>query len=518
MQPPRNPNAIPLEFADYTRRLITYTKKGPLHIAEIKKALEKYDAERVVDFRLGDLLVHAYYIRNPVYSVADVIDEVAPQFSADWVFEPDIRLSLLAIPNDPLYYEQWALPKIDAPHAWDRVTQARGNRPPVVVAIVDSGAKAEHEDFLNTAGATTVGGIRVIEPAGANFADDLGHGTMLAGVIAAVSNNQLGIAGIGSVPVTGAAAPNISVINVYAIKFDDARTPPTALSAAVGFLLAAEEGARVINASWHVLDQGVLYNAISAVGTMNPPLLVVAAAGNQGRDDEAIPTLPASYRGSVGGRQPLDNLISVMASDRNDCRCWFSNYGADVDLAAPGENVLSTSLYFASPTPAPTPIYSPAYREYTGTSVAAAHVSAAAGLLLAIDDWTPAEIRDHLVASADPVRNLPGAGRTGRRLNLRRAVCGPFAITAPAGGAPLPAGSTVTVQWSNEYQAPVVSSVEVSFRDANNRSTVLGAVAAGLPNSGSAQVMVPGPAAQAIIRVRCEQKNLYADSDVFAIV
>ncbi len=519
MQTPKNPFQIPPEYVDYTRRLITYTTKAPLHIAEIEKALKKFGAEQVVDFRLGDLRVRAFYLGNPEFSVADAIDEVAPQFSPDWVFEPDIRLSLLAMPNDPLYSEQWALQKIQAEPAWNRVAQARGNRPPVVVAIVDSGAKADHEDFLNSVGATTVGGISVLAPAGANFPDDTGHGTMLTGIIAAVTNDRLGIAGIGSVPAPAPAVPNISVIKPYEIKFDDTRTPPTALAAALGFLFAAQQGARVINASWHVLDPGLLYNAISGIGTLNRPIVVVAAAGNQGRDNDKIPTLPASYRGSVRGSQPLDNLISVMASDQNDNKCWFSNYGDNVDLAAPGEDVLSTSLYFANPPPPPTPIYSPAYRQTSGTSAAAAFVSAAAGLLLAIDDWTPAEIRNHLVASANLVPNLRGAGRAGRRLNLRRAVCGPFSITAPPTGVPLQAGSTVTVQWSNEYPAPVVISVEVSFRDAYNRSTVLGAATAGLPNSGSAQVTVPAPIAQqAIVRVRCEQKNLYADSDVFAIV
>ena len=462
--------------------------------------------------------MRAFYVGNPQFSVAEAIDEVAPQFSPEWVFEPDVRLSLLAIPNDTLYGSQWALPKIDAPHAWDRVAQARGNRLPVVVAIVDSGAKADHEDFLNATGATTVGGVRVLAPAVANFADDTGHGTMLTGIIAAVTNDQLGIAGIGSVPVTGAGAPNIPVLTPYEIKFDDTRTPPTALAAAIGFLLAVNQGARVINASWHVLDPGILYAVISAVGTLNPPLLVVAAAGNQGRDNDKIPTLPASYRRSVRGAQPLNNLISVMASDRDDNKCWFSNYGATVDLAAPGEDVLSTSLYFSTPPPPPTPIYSPAYRQTSGTSAAAAFVSAAAGLLLAIDNWTPAEIRNHLVASSDLIPNLQGAGRAGPRLNLRRAVCGPFAIILPAAGVQLHAGSTFTVQWSNEYQAPVVNSVEVSFRNANARSTVLGGAVGGLGNTGSAQVTVPAPIAQAIIRVRCEQKNIYADSDVFAIV
>ena len=138
---------------------------------------------------------------------------------------------------------------------------------------------------------------------------------------------------------------------------------------------------------------------ISALGLQDPPILVVAAAGNSGSDNTQIPILPASYRGSVRGKPPLDNLIAVMATDYSDNKCEFSNYGANVDLAAPGKDVFSTSIYFVSPPlPPPNGVYSPAYRLYSGTSAAAAHVSAAAGLLLAIDDWT----RSKSVTSSSP--------------------------------------------------------------------------------------------------------------------
>jgi subtilisin family serine protease len=162
---------------------------------------------------------------------------------------------------------------------------------------------------------------------------------MLAGIIAAVSNNQLGIAGLGSIPIApaGPAAPvDIPVINPYAIKCNDVVNRPTAAVAAAGMVYAVIQHARVINASWHVLDQGLLYSMISALGSQNPPVLVAAAAGNSGSDNTQIPILPASYRGSVRGKPPLDNLIAVMATDHSDNKCEFSNYGANVDLAAPG--------------------------------------------------------------------------------------------------------------------------------------------------------------------------------------
>jgi hypothetical protein len=407
--------------------------------------------------------------------------------------------------------------KIQAEAAWARVAAAAGARPPVAVAIVDSGGQAGHEDF-QSGGASTLRGTRILPPPGTNFADDTGHGTMLAGIIGAVSNNHLGIAGLGSIPIARAspAAPvDIPVINPWAIKCNDVVNRPTAAVAAAGMVYAVIQHARVINASWHVLDQGLLYSVISALGSQNPPVLVVAAAGNNGSDNTKIPILPASYRGSVRGKPPLNNLIAVMATDWSDNKCEFSNYGANVDLAAPGQDILSTSIYFVSPPlPSPTRVYSPAYRLYNGTSASAAHVSAAAGLLLAIDDWTPAQIRDHLVASGDTIANLQGAGRNGPRLNIGRAVCGPFSITQPGASVTLARGAAYTVQWLNLYNAPIVASVAVQFIDPS------GAVIntfPGLPNSGSATVVVPNYKTQAKVRVQCEQKNLYADSAAFQI-
>ena len=224
----------------------------------------------------------------------------------------------------------------------------------------------------------------------------------------------------------------------------------------------------------------------------------MAAAGNDGSDNTRIPTLPASYG--------FDNILVAMASDEHDDKCWFSNYGANVDLAAPGICVLTTGLYYVKP----------AYREYSGTSVAAAHVSGAAAMLLAIDDWTPQEIRQHLVASAWPVRNLRGLCRANGRLSLRRAVLGPFVIDAPAGGEQLQRGASFTVLWRSEYAAPVVNSVAISFIDKAN-GAVLGQIG-GLPNSGQRSVVAPNhKTAQAVVRVSCEQKNLYAELPVFEI-
>jgi subtilisin family serine protease len=311
---------------------------------------------------------------------------------------------------------------------------------------------------------------------------------MLAGTIAAIRNNGQGIAG------------EASNVQILAIKITDAKTAPTALAAVVGILYAVNEGAKIINASWHLLDDsnGLLPLAILEAGRRG--CVFVTAAGNYGSNNTKVPTLPASYA--------FSDMVVAMASDRHDNKCWFSNYGSNVDLAAPGVRVISTGLYYANP----------AYREYSGTSTAAAHISGAAALLLAIDDWTPRELREQLVASARPSPLLRGTCRAEGQVDLSRAIVGPFAVTSPTGGQPLTRGSPIVVRWDRLYTAPIVSSVEVSFIDKTNNNSVL-AQFNGLQNNGQRQVTVPNqPTAQATVRVKCEQKNLYADSDPFEIL
>src|SRR5262249_29705103 len=151
-------------------------------------------------------------------------------------------------------------------------------------------------------------------------------------------------------------------------------------------------------------------------------------------------------------------------------------------------------------------------------SAAVAHVSAAAALLLSIDDWTPAEIRTHLNESTDRPSVLWGTCISNGRLNLRRAVCGPFHIVAPAGGQGLPHNQLLNVQWTLEYTSTIVTDAEISFID-KTTGNVLGTPVVTPAVNLSAQVMVPNaPGVQAFVRVKGVQKNLYAESAPFNII
>jgi subtilisin family serine protease len=185
-------------------------------------------------------------------------------------------------------------------------------------------------------------------------------------------------------------------------------------NAASAIIRAVDKEAQIINASWNVgLDSPELEGAIEYARKRN--VLVVVAAGNNGGDNTRYPSFPAS--------SDSDNLISVMATDRNDQKAGFSNYGKNVHIAAPGVDVVSTFPYLCEPPAPPSLSYNPAYRSYGGTSAAAAHVSGAAALLLSIQpSWTPEKVRGHFMETVDPVPDLRRYCRAGGRLNVGRAV------------------------------------------------------------------------------------------------
>src|SRR5262245_13819511 len=341
-----------------------------------------------------------------------------------------------------------------------------------------------------------------------NVADRDGHGTMLAGTIGAISNNMKGIA--------AAQWP----VRLMAVKFIDTNTPPTSLYAALGIFWAVTHGAQVITAAFGVPRRSPVLAAAIAFANSPPPFLklsravVITAAGNDGLDNDVLPTYPANY-----GSPPynLPNVVSLMASKRpdydalvaldlRDDKAWFSNYGrTSVHLAAPGVDVLTTDTYFSTQR----------WRAYNGTSAACAHGAYAAALLTALNPmWTPNDIRNHLMASVDWSPWLACASRG--RLNLDQAVVGPFVITAPLAGAVWPVAANVTVSWNNRYLTPLAQNVRILLSQDGGAS--YNQIAAG-PNNGACLVPTPNaPVAAARVRIQSAQgPGLYTDSGVFQV-
>jgi subtilisin family serine protease len=314
--------------------------------------------------------------------------------------EHNATLSAAAQPNDERFGEQWALQRMSAEPAWTCVQEGGPGRK-VLVAVVDSGISSAlpHPDLP----AIDPRSRRFIDlmPDG-NIEDQDGHGTLIAGTIAAVSNNTKGIASITW----------RSRVNLLILKFYDPWTPLTGANAARAIVYAVLTGAKVINASWHIgMNKDFLQYAV--LFALANDVLFVAAAGNEGTDNDVLPVWPASYA--------LSNVVSVMATkpisvrpiDNLDDQPGFSNYGRQtVHLAAPGVGILSTHYY----------LQNPQYRRYTGTSPAAAHVTAAAAVIRALrPGWNAQKVRRRLMTTVDAspyLRCLAGG-----RLNLQSAIC-----------------------------------------------------------------------------------------------
>jgi Subtilase family len=369
----------------------------------------------------------------------------------EWV-ERNAPVTLAAPYNDELLDQQWALETLGATEPWT-VTPPAGK---TIVAIVDSG--------LRRFGGTVHADLGLVEPGGG--VDMEGHGTFLAGTIAARPGNGAGIAS----PIH--PSWNISLLSQ---PFFGPGVPPTAVGAAVAVVLAASYNLgepKVINASWHVPGDGGLMALRAAILFATAPLidsLVVFAAGNDGTDNEEYPLFPANFccEPAFAGK-----VLTVLATDRYDAKAFFSNFGPNtVQLGAPGLRILTTARYLVNP---------PRYASYSGTSAAAAYASAGAALMFALNRpnwdklgapcWKPVDAIRHLLASADTVQNLDLACIGGKRLNLKRAVYGPLHITAPAGGATLSRSATNFITWTNDYSNPALSAVRIEF-STNNFAT-----------------------------------------------
>lgn len=282
--------------------------------------------------------------------------------------EPNYLRRIAWQPDDPQYRggAQWALQRIAAERAWDLAPQ-RGRG--VIVAIVDTGVDARHEEFARSGAISSLSknvltGAQGLEA----VADDSGHGTMLAGIIAATAGNGRGIAGI---------APQATLLVVKAL---DAAGQGHDAALAAGIVHAVRGGARIVNLAFGgPYYSRVLHEAISYA--LDQDALVVAAAGNQGA---TAPTYPAA----------IDGVVSVGAVDRQDRRAPFSNYGPNLSLVAPGVEIVSTAPRDG-------------IREASGTSFAAGHVAGGVALLLGEHPDRPARA---VVQALRAQAEQPGAG------------------------------------------------------------------------------------------------------------
>jgi thermitase len=298
-------------------------------------------------------------------------------------------LRVTATPNDPRFAELYGLNNtgqtggtpdadIDAPEGWD--TAGLGAFPATGganVGLVDTGILATHEDLVGKvagcAQSRGLGGVLSGSIQEGSCADDNGHGTHTAGTITANANNGKGVAGV---------AFNSRLLDCKALG-GAAGTGSTA-DVANCITWAHDKGAKVISMSLGGGDSTTLHNAVSYAwaGGGAGGSVIVAAAGNDGN---STVNYPAGYA----------EAVSVAATDNRDARASFSNANADVEIAAPGVNVLST-------------YNNGGYTTLSGTSMATPHVAGVAAIIW--DKYptaTAATIRSKLDAAVDDL-GAPG--------------------------------------------------------------------------------------------------------------
>jgi subtilisin family serine protease len=328
--------------------------------------------------------------------------------------EPDYLVQAALTPNDPKYVDgtTWGLNKIEAPAAWNVLTSATN----IIVAVLDTGIRYTHEDLAanmwtnpgdGSHGWNAIAGTT-------NVLDDSGssHGTLMAGVIGAVGNNGKGLAGVAW------------QVQLMACKCLNSAGNGTNSDIITCMEFARTNGAKVFNASWSFIGGSpslALSNAIYAA--RNAGVIFVTASGNN------FPTVNIDTTACYPANFQIDNIVTLCYTTATDTLGTVSNYGAtNVDLAAPGESIYSTS------NGSDTNYFTPSGG---GTSFAAAFASGAFALMLAeYPAETPQRIIGRALSSVDPVPGLAGKCKTGGRLNLRKALT-PVRLTgsaAPGGG------------------------------------------------------------------------------------
>ena len=328
--------------------------------------------------------------------------------------------------------EAWGLVKTDAPEAW-RISEGVADKDrKIIVAVIDTGADTTHPDLRDNiwtnpgeSGIDDIGRDKSsngVDDDGNGYVDDIhgwnfvfdnenvddnhGHGTHIAGIIGATGARRL----------TG-VAPNVSLM---ILKYFDPRKPQqNPLAATIRAIhYAVANGAQVINYS----GGGITPSAEEFAALQNASahgVLVVAAAGNEKSNSDHFKYYPADYK--------LPNIMSVTAINSRSNVLASSNYGvATVDIAAPGEDILST-------------MPGGDYGLMTGTSQATAFATGVAVLVMAAHPSMighPAEIIEHLVATGETSGTLVGKTRTRAVLNAYRAVAMQDSGVSVAGVAP----------------------------------------------------------------------------------
>jgi len=351
------------------------------------------------------------------------------------IAEPDYLVFPTLVPDDTSFSNLWGLNNtgqtggvvdadIDAPEAWSVTTGSRE----VLVGVIDTGVSRTHPDLAanmwSNPGEIAGNGV---DDDGNGFVDDVNgwdffsndkdptdednHGTHCAGTIGAVGNNRAGVSGV---------CWQVSMVGIRFLGSSGGTTSDAIES--VNY--ATGLGVHLTSNSWGGGGMSALLKeAIDDAGAQE--ILFVAAAGNDGADNDSTPNYPSNYAS--------ENIIAVASSTASDTRSSFSNFGlSTVDLAAPGSAIYST-------------IPGPSYATLSGTSMATPHVTGAVALARSIAPLTGAvELKQRVMQTVDRLSAFASNTVSGGRLNAGRlieSVAGPYPLLTVSGVTEMPGGN-----------------------------------------------------------------------------
>lgn len=374
-------------FNDLLQKVNTFKLFKPFECLKSKNLKNVYQ----VEFEN----VKQYFAFSEALKKYDMVEYVEP-IPKDYVFSE---------PNDNYFNHQWHLDKIEAIKAWNMGVGSER----IVVAVIDDAIKTSHEDLKNIIW-TNHSEIpnNNIDDDNNGFIDDyqgydvadndkntnppinspyLRHGTHVTGIVAAQTNNEVGVASIGN---------GIRILPIKATK-DNTAPDKMALKTQIshgwqGVSYAIAMNVDIINMSWGSSASSQTYQSLINEAH-DKGIIVVAAAGNNG-DSQRV--YPAAY----------DNVVAVAATRHNDTKLGISSFGDWVDVSAPGETIISTSSTTNS-----------AYENNTGTSMASPLVAGLLGLMWSYDRTiSPEELLSCLFSTTDPIstpvdNKSMGAGR-----------------------------------------------------------------------------------------------------------
>jgi|GEM_PF-486385 len=329
----------------------------------------------------------------PYQSLESAMAELEKNPAVEYV-QPNYILNAYDIPNDPLYARQWGMSNngqlinggygtagvdINIQKAW---SMTKGNSE-IIVGVLDSGIDINHPDIRNN----IVAGWDFAHDDSSVYdkGDDESHGTNIAGIIAASVNNNIGVSGV---------APNVKIMP---LKFMINGSGYTA-DAIEAINYAKASGVKIINCSFG--GDGSDFALRDAMEASD--ILFVCAAGNNGRNLDRMPCYPACFG--------LPNQINVAAVDNDGNLCGFSNYGREIDVAAPGQDIFNI-------------LPENSYGYMSGTSMAAPFVTGVAALMGSLaPSGNPDRIVEEIKASCLKMGDLQSKVNTGGMVDSYRAV------------------------------------------------------------------------------------------------